>query len=74
MGLGFSKENWKEVLKSLGFTEQRNPNGYECYDIYDNHGTPKWQYEKDGVTSKQEMLYYFFSGMVFARIHDWKSK
>lgn len=67
MKMGFSEENWDQVLSSLGFTEQRNPNGMNCWDVHNNKGVPTWQYDSD---EEQEKLYYFFSGMVYQKIVD----
>lgn len=63
--MGFNQENWAEVLDSLGFTECKNPNGKDCYDVLNEKGIPVWQYETEDA---KEKLYYFFSGMIYQRI------
>lgn len=62
----FNEQNWHECLESLGFTVQKNPNGANCYDIYDEKGIPRWQYDTIG---QQKKLYYFFCGCVYMKIH-----
>lgn len=64
LNLNFSEANWQAVLSTLEFTEQKNPNGYDCYDVYDDNGLPLWQYT--GKT-EQEKLYHFFCGMALMK-------
>lgn len=66
MKLSYSEENWNEVLKSLGYTEQKNPNRIDCYDIYDENGIPKWQYSGQ---DEKELWYYFFAGQAAMQLH-----
>lgn len=65
MGLGFSEKNWKSVLESLGFSEIKNPNGYNCYDVLNEEGFPMWQYETE---KKKEQLYYFLTGALYWKL------
>ena len=62
----FNHKNWKECLESLGFTSIKNPNGKDCYDVLDEKGIPRWQFDN---IEQQEKLYYFFTGMVYWKIH-----
>lgn len=62
---GYSEQNWNDVLSALGYVEQKNPNGIDCYDIYED-GIPKWQYS--GLEEKK-MFYYFFLGQNVMKIH-----
>ena len=62
--LEFNEENWNGCLESLGFTEQKNPNG--GYDVYDEKGIPKFQYETE---EEKKYLYYFLSGTVWWNLH-----
>lgn len=59
MSLEFTESNWKTLLESLKYTEQKNPNGMDCYDIYDENGILKWQYSGQ---NEKELYYYFFMG------------
>lgn len=59
INLEFNEKNWKSLLECLQYTEQKNPNGVDCYDIYDENGIPKWQYSGQG---EKELYYYFFMG------------
>ena len=38
------QEHWKHLLKSLGFSERKNPNG-KSYDIFNENGAPIFRYE-----------------------------
>lgn len=64
-GLHFCEENWRDVLSMLGYCERPNPNGYDCYDVYDQDDIPHWQYEGE---SEKEMLYYFLYGRLCGRM------
>ena len=64
--MNYSEQNWKECLEALGFTEIKNPNGIDCYDILDDKGIPVWQYE---TIEKKLMLYYFFCGAEYMKMH-----
>lgn len=59
MNLTFNEDNWKALLEILHYTEQKNPNGEDCYDIYDESGIPRWQYSGQ---AEKELCYYFFNG------------
>ena len=37
ISLEFTESNWKSLLESLQYTEQKNPNGVDCYDISDEN-------------------------------------
>lgn len=55
---------WEECLASIGFTEQKNPNGANCFDVYNEAGLPIWQYsDEDG----KQRLFDFFSGISYAK-------
>lgn len=60
----FNEQNWAECLRSLNFTEQKNNMGFKCYNVYDNTGYPRWEYDTE---RRKERLYYFFSGMLYAK-------
>ena len=62
----FTEENWLQLLEALSFTEQRNPNGKNCWDVYDDRGLPLFQYESD---EEQEKIYYFLSGALYWKQH-----
>lgn len=61
----YTKENWNECLESLHFTEQVNPNGFNCFDVYDDNKLPKWQYE---TMEQKKRLFDFFCGMAYMKI------
>jgi hypothetical protein len=61
----YNEQNWTDVLDSLGFTEQKNPNGGMI--VYNNEEVPMWRYEENET---KEKLYYFFSGMVCQRMKN----
>lgn len=61
----YNEENWKSCLEYLGFTEQKNPNGIDCYNVYDDRRHPMWEYE---TVEKKKRLYDFFSGMVYMKL------
>ncbi len=63
--LGFSEANWQACLETLGFTERENPNGRDCYDVFNEDDIPCWQYEG---REQQQNLYFFFSGMIAMKI------
>lgn len=56
--------NWKQTLESLNFSEVKSM--YGGYNIYDDKGIPKWQYDDE---YKKERLWYFFNGMIYMRLH-----
>ena len=37
ISLEFTESNWKSLLESLQYTEQKNPNVVDCYDISDEN-------------------------------------
>lgn len=59
-----SDREWLDCLESLGYTEQKNPNGIDCFDVYNEDNLPIWQYEGN---EQKEKLFYFFSGIVYAK-------
>lgn len=65
--LAYSEENWNGVLESLGFSEIKNPNGFECYDVLNDNGIPSFQYS--GIEEKKQ-LYMFFQGAVYWKMHS----
>lgn len=62
--MNFNQQNWEEVLQALGFIEQKNPNGVNCYDVYNDSGIPIWQYDTE---RNKEKLFYFFSGVLYCK-------
>lgn len=64
--LAYSEENWNECLECLGFTEIKNPNGFDCYDVLNDRGIPTWQYSGE---EEKKLLYYFFQGAAYMKMH-----
>ena len=65
MGLDYSEENWKECLETLGFSEGKNIS-FGGMVVFDDRGIPVWDYDN---LEKKKLLYYFFSGAVYGRMH-----
>ena len=57
---------WRKALKTLKFTERKNPDGKDRFDIYDEKGKPYLQYE--GAFGRIQM-YDMLSGMIEAKNH-----
>ena len=65
----FNQQNWEEVLQALGFSEIKNPNGANCYDVLNDRGIPIWQYDTE---EKKEKMFYFFSGALYWKTTKWR--
>ena len=63
-----SEKEWKWLMESIGFTEQKNPNGKDCWDIYDQAGNHCFQYE--GQWEKIR-AYDILEGALWGKQHDW---
>lgn len=61
-----TNNDWKEVLESLGFTEQKNEQ-FSGMVIFNDKGIPSWTYETE---EEKEKLYIFFNGAIYWKIHE----
>ena len=60
-----NKENWKELLESLKFTEQKN-NQFGGMVVFNDKKIPCWTYETE---EERETLYIYLSGALYWKIH-----
>lgn len=74
--MGYSVEDWDKLndwnnlLEALGYKEQKNPNGKNCYDVYNEEDIPIWQYETE---QEKAWLFMFFTGALYMKRHiEWR--
>lgn len=65
------RTEWNEVLEALKFTEQKNPNGLDCFDIYDDRGN--WFIQYEGEIEKAK-AFNILEGVCWGKIHEWEEK
>ena len=61
----FTKTEWKQCLRELGFTERVN-HQFGGMVVYNDKKIPQWTYE---TAEEQERLYIFFRGALYWKIH-----
>ena len=61
----FNETNWKECLKALNFTEDKNTS-FGGMVVYDDKGIPKFDYDSE---ERKRLLFIFLNGALYMKIH-----